>query len=109
MAKNDYFVVAYRILTYLYECFKAGEKPNIDFYGADALKINNGYWVNVMESLYNEGCIIGINIINSAGIQGIKAMDLKITQKGIEYLQENSAMAKAKKFLKELKSTTPGL
>ena len=33
MAKNDYFVVAYRILTYLYECFKAGEKPDIDFFG----------------------------------------------------------------------------
>lgn len=108
MAKNDYFVVAYRILTYLYECFKAGEKPDIDFYGADALKINNGYWVNVMESLYNESCIIGINIINSAGIQGIKAIDLKITQKGIEYLQENSFMAKAKDFLKTAKEIIPG-
>lgn len=24
MAKNDYFVIAYRILSYLYECFQAG-------------------------------------------------------------------------------------
>ena len=109
MAKNDYFVVAYRILTYLYECFKAGERPDIDFYGADALKINNGYWVNIMESLYKEGFITGINIIISAGIQGIKAMDLKITQKGIEYLQENSVMAKAKDFLKTAKEIIPGV
>lgn len=62
-----------------------------------------------MESLYNEGCIIGINIINSAGIQGIKAIDLKITQKGIEYLQENSFMAKAKDFLKSAKEIIPGV
>lgn len=107
MAKNDYFVVAYRILAYLYECFKAGEKPDIDFYGADALKINNGYWTNVMESLYNEGCITGINIIKSAGVQGVKVMELKITQKGIEYLQENSFMAKAKDFLKTAKEIIP--
>lgn len=109
MAKNDYFVITYRILTYLYECFKTGEKPDTDFFGAEALKINNGYWVNVMESLYNEGCITGISVIKSANMQGIKIMDLKITQKGIEYLQENSAMAKARKFLKELRNVTPGL
>lgn len=108
MAKNDYFVIAYKILTYLYECFKAGEKPDINFFGADALKINNGYWVNVMESLYNEGCIMGISIISSAGIQGIKVMDLKITQKGIEYLQENSFITKAKDFLKTVKEIIPG-
>ena len=60
--------------------------------------LNSGYWVNVMESLSNEGYIIGINIINSAGKQGVKVMDLKITQKGIEYLQENSFMGKAKDF-----------
>ena len=62
-----------------------------------------------MESLYKEGCITGINIIKSAGIQGIKAMDLKITQKGIEYLQENSVMAKAKDFLKTAKEIIPGV
>ena len=27
MAKDDYFVLAYRILSYLYACFKAGERP----------------------------------------------------------------------------------
>ncbi len=28
MAKDDYFVLAYRILKYLYECFKAGERAD---------------------------------------------------------------------------------
>lgn len=27
MAKDDYFVVVYKILKYLYECLKKGEKP----------------------------------------------------------------------------------
>lgn len=27
MSKDDYFVVAYRVLKYFYECFKAGQYP----------------------------------------------------------------------------------
>ncbi len=109
MAKKDYFVIIYKILTYLYGCFQDGERPNIDFFGAEALEINKGYWVNVMESLYNEGYIMGIEFIITGSIQGVKLINLKITQKGIEYLQENSAMTKAKDFLKAAKEIVPGL
>lgn len=108
MAKNDYFVVAYRILMYLYSCFKEGEKPDTSIFGVDALNINNGYWVNIMESLWDEGYIKGLMIINSSGVQGVKLIDLKITQKGIEYLTENSTMQKAKDFLKTVKEIVPG-
>ncbi|MCI8510814.1 MAG: hypothetical protein HFE83_02310 [Lachnospiraceae bacterium] len=110
MAKDDYFVIVYRILSYLYECFKQGEKPDTDLFGSDALRINNGYWVNVMESLLAEGYIKGIAVLPyMAGRVGIKILDLKITQKGIEFLQDNSKMAKAKEFLKTVKETIPGL
>jgi len=109
MAKKDYFVITYKILTYLYGCFQAGERPDIAFFGAEVLDINKGYWVNVMESLYNEGYIIGVKFIQSGGMQGAKLIDLKITQKGIEYLQENSKMAKAKDFLKAAKDIIPGM
>lgn len=27
MAQNDYFVIVYRVLKYLYDCLKKGEKP----------------------------------------------------------------------------------
>ena len=27
MAQNDYFVIVYQVLKYLYECLKKGEKP----------------------------------------------------------------------------------
>ncbi len=110
MAKNDYFVIVYKILTYLYECFQSGENPDMDLFGPDALRINNGYWTNVMESLSNEGYVIGISTVpRLGGAPGIKLLDPKITQKGIEYLQDNSKMAKARDFLKALKETVPGL
>lgn len=67
VAKNDYFVVVYRILTYLYQCFMAGEKPDAELFGPEALGINNGYWANVMESIYNEGYITGIAMASRLG------------------------------------------
>lgn len=110
MAKTDYFVIAYRILVYLYECFQSGEQPDTDMFGPDALGINNGYWTNTMESLFNEGYITGIvTVPRIGGAPGIKLGNLKITQKGIEYLQDNSKMAKAREFLKTIKETIPGL
>ena len=109
MAKDDYFVIVYRILTYLYACFKQGERPDVALFGPDALGINNGYWGNVMESLLSEGYIKGITVLPPMGEGfGIKILDLRITQKGIEFLQDNSQMAKVKDFLKTFKETIPG-
>lgn len=109
MAKNDYFVVVYRILTYLYQCFMAGEKPDAELFGPEALGINNGYWANVMESICNEGYIAGIAMASRLGAApGVKLLNLKITQNGIEYLQENSTMRKAAEFLKSVKEIVPG-
>lgn len=63
-----------------------------------------------MESLFNEGYITGgIMIPRLGGAPGIKLRNLKITQKGIEYLQDNSKMSKARDFLKSLKETILGL
>lgn len=110
MAKNDYFVIAYRILKYLYEAFQTGESPELCMFGADALGINEAYWCNVMESLSIEGYVRGATIIPRLGGNcGLKLNDIKITQKGIEYLQENSMMAKARNMLKGIKETIPGL
>lgn len=109
MAKNDYFVIVYRILTYLKECFMSGENPDTGIFGPDALKINNGYWTNIMESIYNEGYITGVHVLPRAGgAPNIKLSNVKITQKGIEYLQDNTKMAKAAEFLKAIKETIPG-
>lgn len=110
MAKNDYFVIVYRILAYLYACFQAGENADIEMFGPEALKINNGYWTNVIESISHEGYITGVIVVPRRGsAPGIKLGNLKITQNGIIFLQENSLMEKAKCFLKEVKDVVPGL
>ena len=31
MAKDDFHVIAYRILDYLYECMKKGESPEVEY------------------------------------------------------------------------------
>ena len=110
MANDDYFVLAYRILKYLYECFKAGARADTDAFGPDALGINNGYWVNLIESLYNEGYITGVAFPIAVGaIRSAKVYDARITQKGIEFLEDNSRMKKAAEFLRSVKETIPGL
>lgn len=110
MAKDDYFVIVYRILAYLYQCFKAGEAPDKEMFGPEALGINNGYWANVIESIVNEGYITGVSTIPSlGGIIGIRTDNIKITQKGIEFLQENSQMAKVREFLRTAKDIIPGI
>lgn len=109
MAKDDYFVIAYRILDYLYKCFKDGVSSDIDFISPDALKINQGYFVNVMESLSDKEYIKGVCFPRSIGAPvGVKFSDLKITQDGMEFLQENSSIQKAKKALQTFKSVIPG-
>lgn len=102
MPKDDYFVIVYRILTYLYACFKSGDQPERELFSPEAMSINRGYWCNVMESISNEGYVTGVSVISARlGQCGIKLSGLKITQKGIEYLQDNSKMAKARTLLKE--------
>lgn len=39
MAQNDYFVIVYQVLKYLYECLKKGEKPEACYFTASAYNI----------------------------------------------------------------------
>ena len=110
MAKNDYFVIVYRILTYLQACFMSGEQAEVEMFGPDALGINNGYWTNVMESMANEGYISGLTVVpRLGGAPGIKLHGVKITQSGLMFLRENSLMAKAARVLKNVKEVVPGI
>ena len=56
MAKNDYFVIMYRILAYLYACMKQGEKPDMSTVSFEALGIPESYYnyvmINMIEKQY---------------------------------------------------------
>ena len=114
VARDDYHVITYRILIYLYACLKQGQKPNFDYlkYNTDDFPVGKDYWYYIIENLYKDGYIEGVVIIPVLGQvnKGVKLNEcLKITPKGIEYLQDNSTMQKAKNYLKELKEIIPGL
>ena len=113
MARDDYFVIAYRILAYLYVCLKSGEKPDISYVSAnsEALQISQNYWEYIIRHLYEDGNLEGVSLmpVVGRGSPGIRMNEIMITPKGIDFLQNNSSMAKAKNFLKTLKEIVPGL
>lgn len=114
MAKNDYYVIAYRILAYLYECLKQGETPSLEYLrpGTDDFPIPKQYWEYVLRHLLEDGYLEGAVEVPVIGqsVCSVKLMSrVMVTPKGIDFLQNNSAMSKAKDFLKSLKETIPGL
>ena len=101
-------IILWSFIGFLPICTRA-LRPDTAMFGPDSLGINEGYWTNVMESIYHEGYVTGISVVSRLGAApGIKLVNLKITQKGIEYLQENSAMQKAADFLRTVKEIVPG-
>lgn len=78
---------------------RAANRPTPEFFGPKALGIGNGCWCNTMESMSDKGYIKGISVINSiGGSPSIKIVNVKITQDGIEFLQDNSKIAKRRFF-----------
>ncbi|WP_018659438.1 YjcQ family protein [Allofustis seminis] len=111
MAKDDYHVVVYQILAYLYVQLKAGEKIDTKLLQAESnyLNINRLYWSYIIENLYNQGLVSGV--VKSKSWGGNTVMfdieNIKITPLGIEYLTDNSFLEKAKEFLKDIKAIVP--
>ena len=116
MASNDYFVVIYYILKYLYECMKSGVKPDEDVLNLSKykVKLNDEYIKTIYKNIYKDGYIDGLNIVsvprlgsdeNTEFIRDYK--EIRITSKGIEFLTDNSMMAKAKEFIKDFGSLLP--
>lgn len=98
MQKDDYFVIVYRILTYLYACLKAGEDIDKDVLSPSGLGIRPKYWAYIMENLQEDKYIKGIRVLKNAASTRID--NIEITPQGIAYLIENKSIQKAKNFWK---------
>lgn len=113
MKKDDYFVIVYRILAYLYECMKAGEPADLEYlkYGTEQFPINQIYWSTILENILEQGYVRGVSLASAVGgHHGIKiGPDVRITAAGIQYMMENTAIEKAKSFLRESKEIVPAL
>lgn len=108
MAKDDYFVIVYQVLKYLYECLKKGEQPEPSYLRAGRYSIPENYWAYIVISLINENYITGITQTQTKnGVIFDSLEETIITPKGIEYLFENSLLEKAKRTLKDAKEIIP--
>ena len=96
----DNFKTIYKILKYLEQAMDYDE-PDLDRISADALGISEQRWAAIMEMLAKEKYIDGIALKTSAdGDVSVSVPPPRITLRGLEYLQDNSAMQKAARIAK---------
>ena len=113
MAKDDYFVIVYKMLDYLYDCLKKGREPEAAALRHDGklFRIHPQYWLYIIEHLLSGGYIEGLRITKAWGMETVvEDFDCcRITPDGIAYLEDNAKLQRAKKALKELKEIIPGV
>lgn len=111
MAKDDYYVIVYQILAYLYQCLKKGKDIDPKEISADCkmFRINEKYWGYIMVNMYKQGLIEGISLIeiDNYGYKVARLECCQITPVGIAYLNENSFIQKAKDLFKDVKDIVP--
>lgn len=69
----------------------------------EALKISEEIRNKILQSMIDDGLINGFTRVNYAGGYVFKALEPRLTIKGMEFLQENLAMQKIKNSLKDIK------
>lgn len=103
----DNFKIIYSILRYLEKAMDYDE-ADIDFISASKLGISEQRWAVLMEMLAKEGYVEGLDIKRSAdGEIYLSVGNIRITMKGLEYLQENSLMQKAANLAKGIAEIIP--
>lgn len=103
MARDDYFLMVYRILSYLYRCIRNGKQPDEEYLRPQAkdFPIEYGYWSYIWENMVKDGLVENVSIVPVDGAEPLVRLqsNTRITPNGIEYLQENSIMKKTAKFI----------
>ena len=112
MAKDDYFVIVYKILSYLYKCLKDGERveERLINYDSPFIKVNEKYWSYIIWHMQEDALIEGVMFSDSNLGDVPYPLELdrcRITPTGIGYLSDNSFMQKAKNFVKDAKDMLP--
>lgn len=114
MAANDYHIIVYQILEYLYTCLKDGQE--VDLASIEKFKvqgcINEKYWQYILRHLCDSSLVEGLHKVPvlGGGVQLRCTHDFCITPAGIEYLMENSLMSRAKQVITDtLKVSAPSI
>ena len=98
MAKDDYFFLVCKLLRYLYKCLKNNLRADWSIVAPNSkdFPVCEEYFTYILSHLLADGYIEGLVEVRQIGgsIQFKETSGLKITPKGIEYLEENSKMKK---------------
>lgn len=110
MAHDDYELITYKVLKYLYDCLKSGEPVERIRLTREYYDIPYSYWEYILIWLIESEYISGVLARNTKdGYVFSNLCDTQITPKGIHFLHDNKMFSKVQKFLKEVKETIPGL
>ncbi|WP_289966646.1 YjcQ family protein [Faecalibaculum rodentium] len=113
MAKDDYFVLVYKVLSYLYACLKKGKDVTpemLDRHGPIFQGVPEKYYVYIFRNLIDGKYIKGPFIAEYEDKTEVwKVDESTITPEGISYLMDNSTIEKVKQFLKDIKDVVPGI
>lgn len=92
VSKDDFNVIAYKLLSYLYECLKAGVPASLSK-AEELCGVNRMYFNAVMSDLESRNMII-LNALREAGGEPVAINEFRITIDGAEFLSENDSMKK---------------
>lgn len=95
MAPDDFDVIQFKVLTYLYQCIKDGVNPSPEQAQAFA-KVNPVYWSAVLGDLRDHGYVKADRL---AFVDGERYSNIRITSEGVEFLRESPKMRRVREFL----------
>lgn len=105
---DDYSKIEYAILKELYECKKENLRVDLSAISPERFHITDGYLLDIIEALLEEGYIKGPLITMSKTGRAVSRMyDIDITREGIRYLNENATMKKVYEAMKEVRDWFP--
>ena len=105
----DNFKAVYKILSTLEKAMDCTEF-SISQINHEALEVSKQRWSRYIEMMVDVGYIKGVKVYEDiSGEICIQDNGIRITLKGLEYLQENSLMQKLYRTAKGIKDLTPGL
>lgn len=111
MSFNSMQVIMCRILAELYYAMKHGVTITDGLVGAKALEVEPSYWSAIMQELVDQGFVVGVKPFHDMNGQVIDLNldNARITLSGVEFLENNSGMRRAIRYLKEMGSVAPAI
>lgn len=106
MKRDSMEVLMYKALKYLYRCMRKGEEPSDDMLAHDGYlfgEVPYPYWAAIWCELIDMGLVKGVKRLETAEGITISFSCPTITFAGREFMNDNSTMKKAAKFVNAVK------